>query len=270
MFKIGEFSKITQVSIRMLRYYDEQKILVPEITDPVTGYRMYSADQIDRLNRIVLLRNMGFNVKEMKKLLTDWNTESLRGILTEQIEKTRSEIEAGENRLTQIQGFLSDLNNQERQLDIQVIIKEIPEYHVISLRRTVTDYYCEGLLWKELGERITGLEGHKSFSVYHDLDYREENVDIEVCVVVDEDYPNINGDLIFRQVNGVKTAASFMVYGPYSNISMAYREFAYWLEQHPEYRMSGENRQICHVSMCHTDEPEEYITELQIPLTYSN
>ena len=49
MFKIGEFSKLTQVSIRMLRYYDEAGLLKPASTDPWTGYRMYSADQIPTL-----------------------------------------------------------------------------------------------------------------------------------------------------------------------------------------------------------------------------
>ena len=56
MFKIGEFSKLTQVSIRMLRYYDETGLLTPAKTDPWTGYRMYSAEQIPVLNRIIYLR----------------------------------------------------------------------------------------------------------------------------------------------------------------------------------------------------------------------
>lgn len=46
MFKIGEFSKLTQVSIRMLRYYDENNLLKPAKTDPFTGYRLYSVEQI--------------------------------------------------------------------------------------------------------------------------------------------------------------------------------------------------------------------------------
>ena len=51
MFKIGEFSKLTQVSIRMLRYYDENDLLKPAQTDPFSGYRLYSVEQIPRLQR---------------------------------------------------------------------------------------------------------------------------------------------------------------------------------------------------------------------------
>ena len=53
MFKIGEFSKLTQVSIRMLRYYDETGLLTPAKTDPWTGYRMYSAEQIPVLLSLI-------------------------------------------------------------------------------------------------------------------------------------------------------------------------------------------------------------------------
>ena len=54
MFRIGEFSKIAQVSGRLLRYYDEIGLLIPESIDPETGYRYYSARQLPRLNRILV------------------------------------------------------------------------------------------------------------------------------------------------------------------------------------------------------------------------
>ena len=56
MFKIGEFSKLTQVSTRMLRYYDETGLLKPAKVDSLTGYRMYSAEQISTLNRNKLVQ----------------------------------------------------------------------------------------------------------------------------------------------------------------------------------------------------------------------
>lgn len=273
MFKIGEFSKITQVSIRMLRYYDEQRLLIPCFTDSSNGYRMYSANQIEELNRIILLKNLGFNVKEIREMLTSWNAESIRSNLLTQVEKTKCNIKLEQNKLIQIQGFLTDLDNHNKKLNIQVVMKQIPTQHVISLRRVMNDYYCEGYLWRELGETIGGIDSMDAsscFSIYHDLDYREQDVDIEVCIAKNEEYHNLNSKLVFRQVNSVEMAACFIIYGPYSNISIAYKEFAFWLEQHSEYKMSGENRQICHVSMCHTSNPEEYITELQIPLKYSS
>ena len=44
MLKIGEFSKLSRVSIRMLRHYDELGLLAPQSIDPFTGYRYYGED----------------------------------------------------------------------------------------------------------------------------------------------------------------------------------------------------------------------------------
>lgn len=270
MFKIGEFSKITQVSVRMLRYYDEHKLLVPKYVDKTNGYRFYTAGQIEELHRIILLRDMGFGVKDMKEMLLSWDSNTLKQNLMEQIKKTKDLIQAEQNKIKQMQGYLKDLDNQNKNLNIQILIKSIPEQTVISLRKVVKDYYQEAFLWEEMGKKLShieNLESYPSFSIYHDLDYREQEVDIEVCIAIDREIELPYQELNIRKVEKVDTAACFMIYGPYSNISIAYKEFAFWLEQHKEYHMSGENRQICHVSMCHTNNPDEYITELQIPLT---
>jgi len=75
MFKIGEFSKLTQVSIRMLRYYDETGLLTPAATDRFTNYRLYAAEQIPTLNKIIFLRDLGFNVSEIAIALNHWDDE---------------------------------------------------------------------------------------------------------------------------------------------------------------------------------------------------
>ena len=267
MFKIGEFSKITQVSVRMLRYYDEQKLLIPVSVDKITGYRLYSAEQIEQLHRIVLLRDMGFGVKEIKEITKAWDPDLLKSNLLEQIKKTEEGIRYEQGKLKQIQGYLMDLNSQNKKMNIQIVMKQLPRQNVISLRRIVPNYYCESELWEEIGNHLgnKNAEAVQSFSIYHDTDYREQEVDIEVCIATTEQHA-LGTNLIYRQVEQVEQAACFMIYGPYSNIGIAYKEFAFWLEQHSEYQMAGENRQICHVSMCHTSNPEEYITELQIPL----
>ena len=87
MFKIGEFSKLTQVSTRMLRYYDEMGLLKPAKIDSLTGYRMYSAEQISTLNRIIYLRDSGFNVAEIALSLDYSNND-----IIEQLDKKSVEI----------------------------------------------------------------------------------------------------------------------------------------------------------------------------------
>jgi len=266
MFKIGEFSKLTQVSIRMLRYYDENGLLIPEFIDKMTGYRMYSSNQIEQLNRILFLKNLGFQVKEIKKMIFSWNQESMKKELEIQKREIELNIQTEKEKLMRICGYIEDLERQNIELNTQILIKSIPSYQVVTLRKIMPNYYNEGLLWKELCECTSGIEANVCFSIYYDTDYREKDVDIEVCIVIDEKYQVHNDKIVVRQTKDVKKAACFMINGPYENISIAYKEFAQWMEHHPEYKMTGENRQICHIGACNTNNPQEYVTELQIPI----
>ena len=62
MLKIGEFSKLSRVSVRMLRHYDEVGLLAPSEVDPMTGYRYYSERQLITAGRIAALRALGFGL----------------------------------------------------------------------------------------------------------------------------------------------------------------------------------------------------------------
>ena len=73
MLKIGEFSKLTQVSVRMLRYYDENGLLKPASIDRFSGYRLYRPEPISVLNKILFMRDLGFSVAEMASLLDHWD-----------------------------------------------------------------------------------------------------------------------------------------------------------------------------------------------------
>ncbi|MBE9472709.1 MAG: MerR family transcriptional regulator, partial [Chloroflexi bacterium] len=69
MFKIGDFSRISQVSVKTLRYYDEIGLLKPAHVDRFTGYRYYSVDQSPRLNRILALKDLGLSLEQIARLL---------------------------------------------------------------------------------------------------------------------------------------------------------------------------------------------------------
>ena len=69
MFKIGEFSKLGQVSTRMLRHYDKLGLLVPDQIDEWTGYRYYTIQQLPRLHRIIALKDMGLSLQQITDLL---------------------------------------------------------------------------------------------------------------------------------------------------------------------------------------------------------
>lgn len=267
MFRIGEFSKLTQVSARMLRYYDETGLLKPAKIDSLTGYRMYSAQQIPILNKIIYLRDSGFNVVEIAAALHDSNLAAIEQLNKKSIE-IMSNIQAEQQRLKKIEIAKRELSDGRNELYFNISIKEIPGYCVLSIRKEISNYYAEGKLWKELSAFAKKNKidiSDQTFSIYHDEDYRENNVDVELCAIVSK-IGKETDDFKFRCTEPVSMMACTLVYGDFSNISYAYRSFVKWLQENSQYKMKGANRQIVHRGAWNEENPENYLTEIQIPL----
>ena len=225
MFKIGEFSKLSRISIRMLRHYDEIGLLVPEETDPWTGYRRYAAAQLMTANRITALRGLGFSLAETAALLACWEDRT-----------------AMETRLL------------ERQ--------------VASVRQILPCYDREGDLW-HIFVRETALlhiqDGDPALciSVYHDGEYKEADVDVEIQKTVKGTYPDTE-HVKFKTIPPV-TVASATFQGPYRQIGEVNQAVASWVEDNG-YAFDGLFFNIYHVSPHETRNPEEFVTEVCYPV----
>jgi len=142
MFRIGEFSKIAQVSGRLLRYYDEIGLFNPVHIDSETGYRYYSAQQLPELNRILALKELGLTLDQIARLVAGHiSTDEIRGMLVmkkAQIEQTLSE------ELTRIRYIESRINQIDREGELRDYCRtrlsafEVPEriYIVADFPRT--------------------------------------------------------------------------------------------------------------------------------------
>ena len=84
MLKIGEFSKLSRVSIRMLRHYDDIGLLKPAEIDNFTGYRYYREEQLFTIGRITALKDMGFALADIIKILDSYDDkEKMDAFLSE-------------------------------------------------------------------------------------------------------------------------------------------------------------------------------------------
>lgn len=267
MFKIGEFSKLTQVTVRMLRYYDETGLLKPAKTDRWTGYRLYSAEQIPVLNKIIYLRDSGFNVSEIAAALNADDSGAVSQ-LEEKCSEIKKTILREQEKLKKIVLAKQEILSGRSGLHYQVTVKAVPSFQVLSIRKIIPNYYAEGAIWKELS--AFAKEKHvpvsnETFSIYHDLDYKEKDVDVELCALVEKKGEN-NGSFIYRDTQAVPFMASTMVYGDFSNIAGAYQTFAKWLSENGQYNMGGTSRQIVHRGPWNEENPQNYLVELQIPI----
>lgn len=267
MFRIGEFSRLTQVTIRMLRYYDEIGLLKPAQIDPWTNYRMYSVEQIPLLNKIIYYRDSGFNAAEIAMALKSDND-----FIVEQLDKKHEEIireiQTAEEKLRKIELAKKELQSSRDEMHYNVSIKSIPAYQVLSIKRTIPNYYAEKDLWKELSTFAVQNEvaiSDNTFSIYHDTEYKEQDVEVELCAPVKKLGKN-TGEFIYRMTEPIPTMAYTMVYGEFSNIAGAYLAYAQWLQKNSQYRMFGATRQIVHRGPWNEINPEKYLIEIQIPL----
>lgn len=69
MYKIGDFSRLSKTTIKTLRYYEKEKLLIPAFIDPNTGYRYYETKQLVELSKIISLRQVGLSIKDIRAIL---------------------------------------------------------------------------------------------------------------------------------------------------------------------------------------------------------
>src|SRR5437868_15312703 len=84
MFRIGEFSKLTQLTVKTLRFYHEEGLLIPGFVDPDTGYRYYDQSQVETARAITYLRSLEFSVNDIQEVLAQKGDEDLLNVLERQ------------------------------------------------------------------------------------------------------------------------------------------------------------------------------------------
>ncbi|MGE5072235.1 MAG: MerR family transcriptional regulator, partial [Anaerolineae bacterium] len=140
MFKIGEFSRLSRVSVRMLRYYDQLGLLKPSQTDPVTGYRYYSAEQLTRLNRILALQDLGFSLQQIGDLLDEeLPSAQLLGMLRLKRAEMEQAIQAGQQRLRRLEARMAQLDGASAGRTYDIVLRSVEPQLVASARETVAD-----------------------------------------------------------------------------------------------------------------------------------
>jgi DNA-binding transcriptional MerR regulator len=268
MFKIGEFSKLSQVPVKTLRYYDEIGLLTPAEVDRWTGYRYYSADQLPRLNRILALKDLGLSLAQIGWLLDEeLSPEELRGMLRLKRAELQQQLAQEQARLARVEARLRHIEQEGKMPTHDIVVKRVEPQQVASLRGVIPTYDAQGPLW---GELVAFLEQHgvKSvgpcLTIYHDPEYREHDVEVEVCELVGRSLPEHPRIRVY-ELPAVETMASVVHEGSYAGFSETYAVLLGWIEANG-YRIVGPNREIYVRAAEHTDDPDEFVTEIQFPV----
>ncbi len=268
MLRIGEFSKLSRISIRMLRHYDELGLLTPETTDPLTGYRYYSEAQLFTAGRINALKAMGFRLCDAAEALRCWEDRAaLERCLLARRETARLQAEEAAQRLRLLDTALKRLRKDEP-MKYDVSIKTIPERYVASVRQIIPSYELEGQLWsiflKETAHlRIQDGDPCLCVALFYDGEYKERDVDVEIQKSVKGTYPDTE-HVKFKTMPKVEVASA-VCKGSYDQIGEVNAAVAAWVEANG-YAFDGTAFNIYHVSPYDTDDPDEFVTEVCYPV----
>ena len=269
MFRIGDFSKLSSISVRMLRHYDKMELLNPEKIDVQTGYRYYSAAQLKKVNQIQNLKAMGFSIAVIKEILdSNENLESIKEHFFIRSSQIKEEMNNLQKQLRLLEDSIKTMREDVVEMSYHVSIKEIPKRKVVSVRKVIPSYNCEGELWNILMQEIR-LENVNianpsySLAVFHDKEYKEKDVDVEIQMNVVGEYESTK-NVTFKNVDS-SLIASITVSGSYEQMTAVNEAAAKWIESEG-YELAGPMFNIYHVSPAVEADPNKWVTEVCYPI----
>lgn len=133
MLTVGEFARLGSVSVRRLRHWDAIGLLVPERVDRFTGYRYYAPAQLPRLNRIVVLRELGFGLDAIAEMIEATSQADLERLLRERKAALEGELAERKRQLTGVSVRLNALERYGTLPDYEIIIKTLPAVRFAAL-----------------------------------------------------------------------------------------------------------------------------------------
>jgi DNA-binding transcriptional MerR regulator len=183
LVSIGDFARLSALSPRALRLYDEMGLLRPERVDPHSGYRWYGAAQAARARRIVALRQLGVPLAEVAAIV-DAPAESAARQVADYW--ARAEFEHHGRRV--LAGYLVEELEGRPGPRFEVRVRAMPERRIVSLRRHVTPDELVSLgrdlvirRMREAGVPRPATDAEAPFVIYHGLVTADSDGPVEWC-----------------------------------------------------------------------------------------
>ena len=262
LYKIGMFAQMNHITIKTLRFYEEQGLLLPAHVDGENGYRYYTMNQMADIQRITALKQAGFTLDDIKLINQGADTayllSSKKAALLKKIAELTSQIAV-------IDGYLS---GPAGTLDAPVLIRTIPAVTVASMKKRIDSYDELFSLMPEMGAEMERLGCRCAlpeycFTHYLEPGFRDEHILIETCEAVTEKKED-SALVKFRELPEI-TAACIFHKGSYSNFSESYAAILRFIEENG-YKICGNIRENYIDGIWNKDREEDWLSEIQIPV----
>lgn len=278
MLKIGEFSKIAQVSIKTLRYYDQMGLLRPAHINRYNGYRYYELSQLVQLNRILAFKDLDFSLEQIRELLKlDLSENALQNMLQEKAQALHQRIDDDHARLIRVENRLMNISGIANPNLSPVVLKSASQKLVASVRQVLPTAHALQH-WKR--EQLAGIKRYLNglgiapagtdILIYHQDDFRDIELDVEVGTIIrdtQKQTKTVSGKAPFRihSLAGAKQLATIIMTGDFSLVSASYASLTQWTQVNG-FRPIGPWRELTFEPE-HQDNPD--VIEIQRPVINS-
>ena len=268
MYTIGEFSLITRLSVKTLRFYHEKQILIPDYIDEETGYRYYQESSVEQALTITILRNLEFSVSEIKEIL-DGKSEDADMVDYLKLQKKRiHELAQKYNKIgKELDSALHiiERNQMKEKMSLNIEEKNIEEITFAGIRFT-GKYAQIGKAFAVVGRSCGRFIQGKSVGLYYDKEYKEDNADIEGGFPVADaclEKKLSNKNIRCRKLAGGK-AVTLVHLGGYDTINLSYQKLFDYMSR-KSYRPKSPSREIYHKGpgIFFKGNPAKCVTEIQ-------
>lgn len=273
MFKIGDFSTIARVSVHLLRHYDEIGLFKPAHVDAQSGYRYYGIDQLPELNRILALRDLGFPLEQIRRMITDdISLDELKGMLARRKTELEGEIELEQSRLRRVAARLEQIQQHGTAPRYEPIVKPIPAMPFLSIREPIADIRRSGWLYYQVSEAV--IEANIAslshpMAVFHDPYFRHHETDFEFGFLLEEpldvtvDLPE-GRTLTVKDLEPIESALTCVHHGPWPEIQLGFAALGAWMEAN-RLEIRGKPREV-YLKLVPPEQDEDLVVEIQIPV----
>ena len=263
LYKIGMFAQMNHITIKTLRFYEEQGLLLPAYVDGENGYRYYTMNQMADIQRITALKQAGFTLDDIKLINQGADTAYLLSTKKAALLKKIAELTS---QIAVIDGYLS---GPAGTLDAPVLIRTIPAVTVASMKKRIDSYDELFSLMPEMGAEMERLGCRCAlpeycFTRYLEPGFRDEHILIETCEAVTEKKED-SALVKFRELPEI-TAACIFHKGSYSNFSESYAAILRFIEENG-YKICGNIRENYIDGIWNKDREEDWLSEIQIPVS---
>ncbi|MGA2555415.1 MAG: MerR family transcriptional regulator [Verrucomicrobiota bacterium] len=266
-YSIGEFSQVTGLSVKTLRFYHEKGILVPSSVDPVTGYRFYDAGKIDKARVIMRLRQMEFSIEDIAAVLGECSDEAdILSYLERQKHVLQQRIQQDRDIVRSLNAIISTEKAARRLLEggnFPAEDKTLEPVLIAGIRMKGKYSDCGAgfaRLCKSLGRHICG----KPLCLYYDGEYRDGDADFEPCVPIRKE---VSAEGVSVRLLPGGRCLTLVHRGPYDQLG---RSYARILQQAQERKLkiSLPTREVYlkGPGMIFKGNPKNYLTEIQLPV----